>query len=261
MTTSWVKCCFERGRLGQRHRKGTKQLDERYGDIAISGPMDGGWNQVPSYPSEKRSTSVPLSRNSSSKRKKEQRLGVGHFHFKAHSGTQPFIRTEDTDYDERARRSHDKPPDFVYKPASEAFFKDMAEIGRSKYPPPSASIVDKHQRQISVQSTSSLEPTSPADIPCHPSYQRNMQASRGLSPPGLSTNIFHKSPVHTQYARECSPALSHRSIFDDHAYDTNEEEPEKQVQSPQLSMPKTKQKKSKRVVTEELVPSTTELFG
>ncbi|EFW17820.1 hypothetical protein D8B26_004842 [Coccidioides posadasii str. Silveira] len=246
---TWVKCCFERGRLGQRHRKGTRQLDERYGDMDISGPMDGGWNQLPSFPSEKRSTSVPVSRSGT----RRQRQGVGHVQFRAHTGAQPFVCISESVYDTPARPSHEKPPDFVYKPASEAFFKDMAEIGRPKYSPPPSTITEKHRRQTSMRSASSLDPSSAGEIPCHPSYQRNIRTS---SPHGSSCSGYHRSPpLHAQCSRANSPALSTRSN------EITDEDVEKRVLTTIPLSTKKKQKKSRRAVTEELVPSTMELFG
>lgn len=314
MATSWVKSCFERGRLRPRNRKGTKQLDERYGDMDISGPMDGGWNQVPVYLSEKRNASMPVSRNGS-QHEKDKAGTIPHY--RADGGTQPYVWVNDN-YPKPASSASQKPPDFVYKPASEAFFKDMAEIGRVKHlspslPPPSSSTpsqkppdfvykpaseaffkdmaeigrakhpspplhsmsstsstpLDIHRRQISTQSLSSLEPTMPSDIPCHPSYNPNMGLGRRTpspqigSPPGAVH--YNRTPAaaprtSSPYSRCVSPALSHQSTLDE---EPREEELFEKQKAKQLAMSgmRTKTKKSRRVVTAELVPSTTELFG
>ncbi|WEW59233.1 hypothetical protein PRK78_004702 [Emydomyces testavorans] len=257
---TWVKCCFERGRLRHRRRKGTRPLDERYGDIAISGPMDGGWNQVPSYPPEKRSTSLPVSRNGSKHQGEPTSLGKSHS--KAHSGTQPFVCITETEHEKSANPPDDKPPNFVYKPASEAFFKDMAEIGRPKCPPPSLSgSIEKHHRQVSTQSASSLEPTLPGEIPCHPFYQKNVSLHRSPSPQPGSIPVLHKNPMSPRRIRENSPTLSNRSRLEEENHDINDEELEKRAVNQLPLNSKVKPKRTKRIVTQELVPSTTELFG
>ncbi|KAI1942680.1 hypothetical protein LOZ66_001086 [Ophidiomyces ophidiicola] len=252
--TSWVKCCLERGRLRQR-RKGNQQLDERYGDTSISGPMDGGWNQLPSYSSEKRSASVPAS-SAGSKRQREATTDPRRGHFNSCSVTQPFTAHPKELTSDKCKRS----PDFLYKPASEKFFEDMAKIGKPRHPPPSSiSNSDKHRRQFSTNSaSSSLDPTSPAEIPCHPSYQKNMLLHRSPSPQLGSIPSLQRQSPSPKLSSVDSPALSYHSTLEEESNDLKNEEAIKYTSPP---MTKLQPKKPKRTITDELVPSTTDLFG
>lgn len=249
MSVSWVRCCFERGRLKRGH-KSKREMDERFGDASISGPMEGGWNQASSTVSPKEHNSEKLSISdrqtsdyTSSKRSSPQ----------------------EKDYEVSPS---EKQPDFVYKPASQDFFKNMADIGRSRNSSPAP-------RPLQHRHAASLEPVHIAGgIPCHPSYQRNMPRGPSPAPRSSSSNRESRSTV----SPRCVSPQSIRPRRDtderedrdrENYYDRDQEytaPPPRHTSSfsPPLGSvtnPKPKTKKAKRVVTQEMVPSETELFG
>ncbi|KAK2738456.1 hypothetical protein FQN57_007047 [Myotisia sp. PD_48] len=257
MSTSWMRCCLDRPILKRRARRGSGTLDERFGDPAISGPMEGGWNQ---FPEPQRHSGVSHSRKTSSEK--------------------PF-GDETT---ERSKSISKDKPNFVYKPASGDFLKNMAELGRPKQSPNSVDAAwnPGHNSHYSVHSASSLDPTSPNEIPRHPSHQiipphNNSPRRRSTSP--VSTPTCH--PL-DQFLDRQKPAMSPNhsiptpSTIDEETTSyttTTDYEKQAYAETPSTSAPtptlpshpdagrKKWKNRPKRAVTSEMVPSTTELFG
>ena len=183
--------------------------------------------------------------------------------------------------------SNNDKPNFVYKPASENFFKNMAGIGKSKRfssesSQDSDSVPPGHKRHISRTSTSSLEHP---EIPRHPSYQVLGPCHRSPSP-GLThprRAVSPNTPLSNQKRCTLSPSATVRdssTIEEESTGYTSSTDPEPSPKHPAPSPPvfrapvfpsrskapdstldSKKQKRKTRTVTSEMVPSATELFG
>ncbi|KAL1961071.1 hypothetical protein VTO42DRAFT_4959 [Malbranchea cinnamomea] len=262
MSPSWFRSTLDE-RFKWRNRRQDRQLDERFGDLSISGPTLGGWNQVPSArlpPAYPRRRAASATREFQSENARHGNGGSSRRSSlslcKTPSATREMGGPPST------TANHDK-PGFVYKPVSEKFFEAMAEIGkptRATHQP-----VDKRQRRHSIQSESSMEPSSPAAIPCHPSYQArpflpSPNSTPPLAPPDrpIERQKYYNSPDLTgsdapEKTGDYAP-ISQESPTTKH--------PKPRATYPRIALStKRKKTRSNRCVTEELVPSTTELFG
>ena len=274
MCPSFLRCCLD-DRFGRKSRKQSRDLDERFGDMAISGPMIGGWNQVSSaaqsqprpHPSTVGLTSSefrPEARKSHTSTRNRSRSSGGSS--TSRSGTS-LIKTDRGD---QISASDPEKPGFVYKPASEEYFRSISEMGRS--PEPGYLRADNHQknqRHLSIRSETSTESSSPGMIPCHPSYHPE---------PLLSSSATATPPtVHAQLAQTRSPPYPRDQSVDRRKYypgldlsepDSVQSGTDSRQGTPRFSfMPQTRskkkdtKKKAHRNVTDEMVPSTSELFG
>lgn len=271
MCPSFLRCCLDE-RFRKRSRKQSRDLDERFGDMAISGPMMGGWNQTSSatrslspprlgtvgLASDQLRSKVPRShsstrnRNSSSSSSSTSRRGT------------PTMNTVKGD---QTSSSDPNKPGFVYKPASEEYFKNMSELGRS--PEPGYLRVDshaKHQRNLSFRSEASLE-SSPAMIPCHPSYHPEPLLSSGTASPASVQRSLRQSRSPTYPLDQCVDRRKYYPSPDLSEPDSTQSGADSRQGTPRFSfMPQSRSKKNtktktRRNVTDEMVPSTNELFG
>ncbi|EEH41632.1 hypothetical protein PAAG_03195 [Paracoccidioides lutzii Pb01] len=292
MALSWFQNYLERCRI--RRNGNRRVLDERFGDLAITAPMAGGWNQLPI------STTTSGDRAFKDHEHDSRRSGSKTWtaccfsdsedeKVTASSNPQPSFSQQEKESSTAnpPARSSD-PPAFVYKPASEEFLKQMADIGKPKSPLSITSSNDseKHKRQLSTISSNSsfMDPVLSSDIPRHQSYHSQPLTSSSSS--SSNTPVGSRSPSGTLVSSfdgrpfQTSPALSSmntpntlkqnspRSLYSDAEKaplgPVKEHRsipvPPIQIQPPVTTKSKKSLKKT-RVVTEELVPSDTELFG
>ncbi|GBF62484.1 hypothetical protein TMEN_5029 [Trichophyton mentagrophytes] len=286
---SWVRCCLDRPILKRRSQKAPGPLDERFGDPAISGPMEGGWNQI-SPSADAKEIGFPSTNGISEQPAQNSRGGL------VRTGSKPWrysprgfgsrknnelvdsrkVAKEDTTAKDKA--------DFVYKPASGEFLKTMAELGKLKNGRYSSEMTRSvvNNRHTSLQSNSSLEPTLPGEIPRHPFHQDF--STRSQSPANRTHSNKSSSPTE-HYFDQRTPATNHSTSArnssardEDCSSYMSPMEVEKSPQSiisetaavptylpsnpaPSEQSRRKRKAKPKRVVTSEMVPSTNDLFG
>ncbi|EEQ29865.1 hypothetical protein McanMca71_007667 [Microsporum canis] len=292
---SWVRCCLDRPILKRRSQKTTGPLDERFGDPSISGPMEGGWNQISPSPEAKESGFPSRNGNVISEQQVKNSGDLVRTHskpwrysprgFNARKNDEPV--EPERSFNERASSptaTKDK-ADFIYKPASGEFLKTMAELGKPKNgrysSEMSRSIVNN--RHTSLQSNSSLEPTLPGEIPRHPYHQDF--STRSHSPAHRTYSNKSTSPTEHNFDQR-TPATNYSTSArnsttrdeDYSSYTTTTMDIEKSPRSiisdtapvptylpsnpaPSEQSRKKRKAKPKRVVTSEMVPSTNDLFG
>ncbi|KAK2861182.1 hypothetical protein FQN49_004465 [Arthroderma sp. PD_2] len=292
---SWVRCCLDRPILKRRAQKASGPLDERFGDPSISGPMEGGWNQVsPSpetkengFPSRGAHSEQPAEKNGNDLvRSRSKPWRYSPLSFKPRKNSLPL------DPEKALSEKASSPPatkdkaDFIYKPASGEFLKTMADLGKPKNGRHSTEITGSvvNNRHTSLQSNSSLEPTLPGEIPRHPFHQdistrshspaQRTYSNKSTSPtehnfdqrtPGTnhSTSPRNSSTRDEEYGSYTAPTdieKSPRSIVSDTApIPTSGYLPSNPAPSEQSR--KKRKAKPKRAVTSEMVPSTNDLFG
>ncbi|KLJ11180.1 hypothetical protein EMPG_13537 [Blastomyces silverae] len=285
MPLTWLQDYLERRRI--RRNGNRRVLDERFGDPDITAPMAGGWNQLP-VNSTASGKQVLLGAEQDSNGKgsniwmkcclcdREDEKDT------PSSNPQPSLtptERESSTPNPSARNSGG--PGFVYKPASEEFFKEMAGIGKSKSSPigPSSNDSEKHRSKISTISSdaSFMDPVT-SDIPRHPSYHSQPRTASSSNTP-----IGSRSPCSTlvssgdRHPFQTSPALSFlntpstaKQSSAGSIYLDPEKTPLEPVNErhhtpvpvqPIVTTKSKKSRKKQRAVTEELVPSDEDLFG
>ena len=300
MSPSRLWCCLD-SRSKRLNGTSNEELDERFGDTSISGPISGGWNQTgtaPRTPSNQRSSHT--SKSSTFSKTKKWRPGVFRTHsvstssprrssFGAKDMSLPVKHLDDTS---STATTQEKAP-FVYKPASEEFFKNMAEIGKPRHSrQPSRPVVAGQQqqqqsgsREPSIRSTNSMYPDSPGDIPHHPSYQNpplvvavesdSPQPKQLPVPAHLATNVLDSMLYPRSFSGAAATNASTRQSLDENGRNADIEKLQFRSATPQImydvttsqqlpqnnSKPKRQMSKRNRVVTQDLVPSTNELFA
>lgn len=294
MSASWMRCCLEKHRL-RRRKKGRKALDERFGDLSISGPMEGGWNQAPSTATAQVHNLESFETSSSN---------CGHIENGCASSRRPKLNPSNQgprapppsnnpalEKETEGSRPNSDKPSFVYKPASKSFFKNMAEIGkpnrRSSESSQGSNFIAGHKRQVSKTSTGSIEPPGNPDIPRHPSYHvlgpRHRSPSPGLPHPRRAVSPNTPPLDQKRYTLSPSATLRDSSTIEEentnYSSGTDPEPSPKHPASPQpvfrtpvypprpkpkpldLASDSRKQKRKTRAVTSEMVPSSADLFG
>ncbi|EFR05402.1 hypothetical protein MGYG_08414 [Nannizzia gypsea CBS 118893] len=287
---SWVRCCLDRPILKRRSQKTSGPLDERFGDPSISGPMEGGWNQISPSPDAKErgfqsanGTSEQTARNTGGDlvrtRSKPWRCSPRGFG----SRTNTELMDSSKSPKEDTSTAKDK-ADFVYKPASGDFLKTMAELGKPKNGRYSSEMAPSvvNNRHTSLQSNSSLEPTLPGEIPRHPFHQDF--STRSQSPANRTYSNKSSSPTEHYFDQRASATNHSASARNSSARDedcssyTTPMDVEKSPRSiisdtvpvptylpsnpaPSEQNRRKRKTKPKRVVTSEMVPSTNDLFG
>lgn len=267
MTSSWIRVCF-----GLRRPKvDEEQLDERFGDLSISAPTIGGWNQVPSTSRGNDTRYGNTGRCTDRKRKDFSALS-------------PWTRNRQQQYtqavlpqchpDERndsvsSTSSSESKNAVLYKPASDIFLKDMARIGNRDSNFPSVPENCHYSPCIPpsrIPCQNSLEPQSSLNVPCHPSHQQGQL----LRTPGMQKkNCLPASPrPPDKIAHSPSPAPSMQKVTKVNGnspggssmdYVDIEKRPRVLREAPKhLAIT---QKDKKKPVTQELVPSSADLFG
>ncbi|PGH14676.1 hypothetical protein AJ79_02842 [Helicocarpus griseus UAMH5409] len=281
----WLQDHLERRRI--RRHGNRRVLDERFGDMAITAPMAGGWNQLPV-------NSIALGEQAPMGYERDSK-GTGSKAWMKYclcdredekdaipSDTQLSLSpTEKERTTPNCSARNSVAPAFVYKPASEEFLKQMAEIGKPKSPPnvPGMNDGERHRRKhSSISSTRTYtDPASVAGIPRHPSYHSQPLTASSSS----HTPVGSRSPSSTLVASgdrqpfQTSPTLSSlntpstaKHSSPGSVYLEPEKtplEPVKERYTPPVQPPpggkSKKNRKKTRVITEELVPSEEELFG
>ncbi|PGH10312.1 hypothetical protein GX51_00069 [Blastomyces parvus] len=292
MPLNWIQGYLERRRI--RRNGNRRVLDERFGDPGITAPMAGGWNQLPvNSTASGKPVLHGTEQDSNGKgsniwmkccfcdREDEKDTPSSN----PQPSLTPTTEKESSTQNPSARNSGG--PGFVYKPASEEFFKEMAGIGKAKSSPtgPGSNDSEKHRSKISTISSdaSFMDPvTSSPDIPRHPSYHSQPRTASSSNTP-----IGSRSPCSTlvssgdRHPSQTSPALSFLntpstakqssagSIFLD-VEKTPLEPVNERLHNPvpvpvpvqpAVTTKSKKGRKKKRAVTEELVPSDEDLFG
>lgn len=270
MGRTWMRCCE---RFRRRKRNQDADLDVRFGDMSISGPILGGWNQAPPSQAGKLSDTIT----------NKHRAVISRSH-SAHNSSVSLISSCCSSQDSLSATkemgdsiyiSNPEKPGFVYKPASDQFLKSIPGVGKPRRPAQlTVEPEQTYQRHLSVRSirsVSSMEPSSPAAMPCHPYYHPEpLLPSPRPTPP----TSYPRSPAFSMEQSidrrryYPSPDISEPdSIEDNGSYASRSYEPSLLQQLTPQSYPtsplpeKQKKKKQKsRAVTEELVPSSTELF-
>ncbi|PGH11369.1 hypothetical protein AJ80_07160 [Polytolypa hystricis UAMH7299] len=280
MAIALFQCCMERRK--NRNRRNV-ELDERYGDLSITAPLPGGWNQVPNYADEMAKHEEARLKSSKKSRRNWVSNSLSAWQQRRDS-SQSSPRTQSSP-PEKLRDSgttaESGGADFVYKPASEEFFKSMAEIGKprgSREASPSLTGDRQHRSHLSNASSGaySIDQILPASLPRHPSYLDGLRNFSGVvSPPRSTTpNSFMAIPYDIRDAVTAPapsvtkiPKLDTGTMESSSGSDYDAHSPtsiENQGTFLQ-TIDKKKQKKDKRrrqrAVTEEMVPSTTDLFG
>jgi hypothetical protein len=283
-----------RGCLWKGDKWRSENLDSRWGDTSISAPTPGAWNQLSSgLPTSGHEAGYgsdceggpPSKRISSTKsiRPRIPRLGQ--------SSSAAKKETNVTKSDK---------PVFIYKPASETFLRDMAALGNpqlqleslpeeydySNTPYNPRLIVYKNEGdELSKELSEASRCSSPfensqelRDMPHHPSYRsfisspspslRSRSSMRSVSSRSRRNAIAPPSPTRSLPA---SPRVSPRPEFAPVNYGeplssnssatTLSQIPIHRVNQPVRKPANMKAKSHKRKVTEEMVPSSTELFG
>ncbi|KAF3480901.1 uncharacterized protein GIQ15_06248 [Arthroderma uncinatum] len=292
---SWVRCCLDRPILKRRAQKASGPLDERFGDLSISGPMEGGWNQVSPSP-ESKETGFP-SRNILPEQPAGKKGGdlvrsrsrpwrYAPLSFKARKNSLPSDSEKALSEMATSPSATKDKADFVYKPASGEFLKTMADLGKPKNGRPSTEITRSvvNNRHTSLQSNSSLEPTLPGEMPRHPFHQDF--STRSHSPAHRTYSNKSTSPTEHNFdprtpATNYSTSARNSSTRDEESssYTTamDIEKSPRSIISDTAPIPtsgylpsnpypsehsrKKRKAKPKRVVTSEMVPSTNDLFG
>lgn len=265
MSPSWL-CCLDE-RLRRRNRKKTKDLDGRFGDMSISGPIMGGWNQA--SVSSQHSSPHPASTTNESCRPEKPRSRPPTRNNSGSSGRRSTSRGDSSSAEKNSHESlsiHRDKPGFVYKPASEGFFKTIGDIRRPTEAP-QQKIPARHQRHPSVRSESPMEPSSPAIIPCHPWYHPEpLQHSPAVTP--ASTHIPERTsayPPNQFIDRRRYYASSDHSEPDSAEegvnYFTQKNTPRFNFTTPSVLKRNKSKQTARRSVTEEMVPESNELFG
>ena len=290
---SWVRCCLDRPILKRRSQKAPRPLDERFGDPAISGPMEGGWNQI-SPSADAKETGFPSTNGISEQparssggdlvRTRSKPWRYSPRGFGSQKNNELLDSRKGGKEDSSMISTTKDKADFVYKPASGEFLKTMAELGKPKNGRYSSEMTRSvvNNRHTSLQSNSSLEPTLPGEIPRHPFHQDF--STRSQSPANQTLSNKSSSPTE-HYFDQRTPATNHstsarnssardedcssyvspmdvekspRSIISDTAavptYLPSNPAPSEQSR-------KKRKAKPKREVTSEMVPSTNDLFG
>ncbi|EDN10420.1 predicted protein [Histoplasma mississippiense (nom. inval.)] len=152
MPLAWLHDYLERRRI--RRNGNRRVLDERFGDPDITAPMAGGWNQLPVVQTTSaKQVLMGAEQESNGKgsniwmkccfcdREDEKDILCSN----------PQLSSTPTEKEgctpnPSARNSGGA--GFVYKPASEEFFKEMAGIGKSKSSPtmPNSNDSEKHRK-------------------------------------------------------------------------------------------------------------------
>ena len=284
--TALLRGCLNAQWKGDKLR--SDQLDSRWGDTAISAPTIGGWSQL--------SSDSPAGGNDAgSVRGDEKGLSLKRFNStKAVSprivglGLSNVTSKKDT-------ATPDDVPVFVYKPASEDFLRDMAALGNPQPQPEEydysstsynprliiyKSEGDDLMRELAEAnhiSSPQIPPTEIRDMPHHPSYRTTIRSPS----PSLSSqhsirstggrgrrNAIH--PPSPSLSLPISPRISPRPEFAPISYGdlpTNNRAvsspvvTKRKVHQPTINPRAEKRNIHKRTVTEEMVPSYTELFG
>ncbi|KAG5298409.1 hypothetical protein I7I48_07851 [Histoplasma ohiense] len=290
MPLAWLHDYLERRRI--RRNGNRRVLDERFGDPDITAPMAGGWNQLPvNQTTSAKQVLMGAEQESNGKgsniwmkccfcdREDEKDILCSN----------PQLSSTPTEKEgstpnPSARNSGGA--GFVYKPASEEFFKEMAGIGKSKSSPtmPNSNDTEKHRSKLSTVSSdpSFMDPVSSSDIPHHPSYHSQPRTASSSNTP-----VGSRSPSSTlvssgdRHLSQTSPALSFlntpstaKQSSAGSIYLETEKTPLEPVNErhhtpvpvpvpvqPTVPTKSKKSRKSKRAVTEELVPSDEDLFG
>lgn len=274
---------------GEKGRSG--DLDSRWGDTSISAPTLGGWNQLSSEAPVGRSEPEYRSDNG----KEPNRLN-------STKSIRPRITRHQSNPSSKkdTKASDSDKPVFVYKPASDAFLRDMAALGNPRPDPeniPSEydySNISYNPRLIlykdegddlvkelseSTGGSTALEhPQELRNMPHHPSYKssissqsaslRSRSSVRSTSSRPRRNAITPVSPTRSLSA---SPKLSPRPEFSPVDYGEPSFRKESSSTLSQISLRGVDQpfnrpagKKAdghKRKVTEVMVPSSAELFG
>ncbi|KKZ64350.1 hypothetical protein EMCG_09666 [[Emmonsia] crescens] len=285
MPLTWLQDYLERRRI--RRNGNRRVLDERFGDPNITAPMAGGWNQLSANPTT--SGDQALIGNEQDSNGKGSNIWMkccfcDREDEKDALCSNPQLSLTPTERESStpipsARNSGG--PGFVYKPASKEFFKEMAEIGKSKSSPtvPSLNDGEKHRKLSTISSDASfMDPVSSSEFPRHPSYHSQPRTASSSNTP-----IGSRSPCSTfissgdRQTSQTSPALSFLntpSTAKQSSAGSIYLEPEKTplepvnerhtIPVPVQPIVTTKSKKGRkkqRAVTEELVPSDEDLFG
>lgn len=263
----WRLCCVN---MRRSKRGGQEELDERFGDKSITAPISGGWSQIPP-PEQAQSTTgspQPSSGDGSFSTKKWTPAIFRNSRSSQRSGTTTETHDQTTprsDLDATAAGPSGDKPAFVYKPASDEFYKTIPGAV-----PPAQQLAGRQEQQrlsrISCHRASSCgsdpgrrESYRAATLRSSPSPRRTSQgdspASFRVSPrqpdgfahapgsvgsgsvSGLTPTLEAPESVHTGEPTAVSAIV----------YSGTEEQKQK--------------KKKRRTVTQELVPPTSELFG
>ncbi|OAX84607.1 hypothetical protein ACJ72_01034 [Emergomyces africanus] len=286
MPLTWLQTYLERRRI--RRNGNRRDLDERFGDPDITAPMAGGWNQLPVNPTTSRDQVLmgnELDSNGKGSNIWMKCCFCDRDDERDTLSSNPQLSQTPTEKEggtpnPSARNSGGA--GFVYKPASQGFFKEMAEIGKSKSPttPSGSNDSEKHRSKLSTVSSdaSFMDPISPSDIPRHPSYHSQPRTASSANTP-----IGSRSPCSTfissgdRQPSQTSPALSFLNTPSTAKQSSagsvylepektplepvNEQRPTPVPIQPTVAIKPKKSRKKKRAVTEELVPSDEDLFG
>ncbi|OJD19898.1 hypothetical protein AJ78_00092 [Emergomyces pasteurianus Ep9510] len=285
MPLTWLQDYLERRRI--RRNGNRRVLDERFGDPDITAPMAGGWNQLPVNPTT--SGDQVLMGNEQDSNGKGSNIWMkccfcdreDEKDSPSSNPQLPLTVTERASGTPNPSARNSGGPGFVYKPASERFFKEMAEIGKkSPTGVPGSNDSEKHRSKLSTISSdaSFMDPVSGSDIPRHPSYHSQPRTASSAHTP-----VGSRSPCSTfvssgdRQPSQTSPALSFLNTPSTAKQSSagsiylepektplepvSEQRPAPAPVQPAVSTKQKKSRKKKRAVTEELVPSDEDLFG
>lgn len=284
-----------RGCLWKGDKSKSQNLDSRWGDTSISAPTLGGWSQpaseCPSGSEHKPGYGSDCERDPFVKRLDSAKSTFPRISRQGRSRSTSKMDTESTGSDK---------PVFIYKPASEAFLRDMAALGNRRpdpellpseynYSSPSYNprlIVYRDEgddlvKELSeaIRNTTPLgHPQELRDMPHHPSYRssisshsssiRSTSSVRSVASRARRNAIRPASPTQPLPA---SPRLSPHPEFSpvDYGEPTLRNGsssnpfrvPDWRVDQPVAIQAGKRSQRHKRKVTEVMVPSSADIFG
>ncbi|QSS52413.1 hypothetical protein I7I53_08038 [Histoplasma capsulatum var. duboisii H88] len=259
MPLAWLHDYLERRRI--RRNGNRRVLDERFGDPDITAPMAGGWNQLPV--NQTTSAKQVLMGAEQESNGKEWNIWMkccfcDREDEKDILCSNPQLSSTPTEKEgstpnPSARNSGGA--GFVYKPASEEFFKEMAGIGKSKSSPTMPNSTSYHSQPRTASSSNT--PVGSRS----PSSTLVSSGDRHLSQTSPALSFLNTPSTAKQSSAGCIYLETEKTPLEPVNERHHTPVPVPVPVQPTVPTKSKKSRKNKRAVTEELVPSDEDLFG